>query len=372
MPIESYVPMMMFAVLFGLSMDYEVFLLTAFREHWERTADMHVAVRRGLADTGRLVTSAALIMVAVFASFILSDNVSVKIFGVGLATAVLVDATIVRCLLVPAIMVLAAKGTWWLPGWLDRLLPHLHVEGDPAALSDAATAGGTKDTSKRPAVLHRPALVVGTILGAFIAWIVVPRLPGLPIDSTTAIALSAVLAGVAILLPGGADGARIGRPIRALGYAIGVLLGLVVLGLLSLFIPPVAADNGAITSWSIVLVGLLAVLVVGRTLALPTLLGAISTAIAVGLLSGAAPDSLTIILVTLLPAMTTFMVASIVVGIVNKPDPDALEAQSTDVPVDSQPGHAIDEAQPAHRPEQLVPMLDLDEPQPSSADRETR
>src|SRR5690606_18526726 len=87
-PIESYVPMMMFAVLFGLSMDYEVFLLTAFREHWERTGDMTVAVRRGLADTGHLVTAAAAIMVVVFGSFLLSDNAIVKMFGVGLATAV--------------------------------------------------------------------------------------------------------------------------------------------------------------------------------------------------------------------------------------------------------------------------------------------
>ena len=97
--------MMMFAVLFGLSMDYEVFLLTAFREHWSITGDMKIAVRRGLADSGRLVTAAAMIMVVVFASFILSDNATVKMFGVGLATAVAVDATIVRCLLVPAIMV---------------------------------------------------------------------------------------------------------------------------------------------------------------------------------------------------------------------------------------------------------------------------
>ena len=90
-------------------MDYEVFLLTAFREHWERAGDMTIAVRRGLADTGRLVTAAALIMVVVFGSFLLSENATVKMFGVGLATAVAVDATIVRCLLVPAIMVLAQR-----------------------------------------------------------------------------------------------------------------------------------------------------------------------------------------------------------------------------------------------------------------------
>jgi RND superfamily putative drug exporter len=124
-PIDSYVPMVLFAVLFGLSMDYEVFLLSAIQEHWTRTGDNHVAVRRGLAETGGVITSAALIMVCVFASFILVDNPTVKIFGLGLATAVVVDATIVRCLLVPATMVLLGRWNWWLPDWLDRLLPHV-------------------------------------------------------------------------------------------------------------------------------------------------------------------------------------------------------------------------------------------------------
>jgi RND superfamily putative drug exporter len=124
-PIDSYVPMVLFAVLFGLSMDYEVFLLSAIQEHWTRTGDNHVAVRRGLAETGGVITSAALIMVCVFASFILVDNPTVKIFGLGLATAIVVDATVVRCLLVPATMVLLGRWNWWLPHWLDRLLPHM-------------------------------------------------------------------------------------------------------------------------------------------------------------------------------------------------------------------------------------------------------
>ena len=124
-PIDSYVPMVLFAVLFGLSMDYEVFLLSSVQEHWTRTGDNRVAVRRGLAETGGVITSAALIMVCVFASFILVDNPMVKIFGLGLATAIVVDATIVRCLLVPATMVLLGRWNWWLPRWLDRLLPHL-------------------------------------------------------------------------------------------------------------------------------------------------------------------------------------------------------------------------------------------------------
>jgi RND superfamily putative drug exporter len=130
-PIDSYVPMVLFAVLFGLSMDYEVFLLSAIQEHWARTGDNHVAVRRGLAETGGVITSAALIMVCVFASFILVDNPTVKIFGLGLATAIVVDATIVRCLLVPATMVLLGRWNWWLPRRLDRLLPHVLDHRDP-------------------------------------------------------------------------------------------------------------------------------------------------------------------------------------------------------------------------------------------------
>jgi putative drug exporter of the RND superfamily len=138
-PIDSYVPMVLFAVLFGLSMDYEVFLLSAIQEHWSRTGDNSVAVRRGLAETGGVITSAALIMVCVFASFILVDNPTVKIFGLGLATAIVVDATIVRCLLVPATMVLLGRWNWWLPHWLDRLLPHVldHQAATPEPRSPA-------------------------------------------------------------------------------------------------------------------------------------------------------------------------------------------------------------------------------------------
>jgi RND superfamily putative drug exporter len=113
-------------------MDYEVFLLSAVQEHWARTGDNRVAVRRGLAETGGVITSAALIMVCVFASFVLVDNPTVKIFGLGLATAIVVDATIVRCLLVPATMVLLGRWNWWLPRWLDRLLPHLLDHRAPA------------------------------------------------------------------------------------------------------------------------------------------------------------------------------------------------------------------------------------------------
>jgi RND superfamily putative drug exporter len=114
-PVESYVPMMLFALLFGLSMDYEVFLLTAVREVWDATGDNRAAVREGLARTGRVITSAALIMVCVFASFVLHTDPVIKMFGLGMAAAIMVDATIVRGLLVPATMALLGRANWWAP-----------------------------------------------------------------------------------------------------------------------------------------------------------------------------------------------------------------------------------------------------------------
>jgi len=138
-PIESYVPMMMFAIVFGLSMDYEVFLLARVHEAWMRTRDSKGSVAHGLEITARVITCAALIMVSVFAAFILSNNITVKMLGLGLAVSVLVDATVVRLLLVPAVMTLLGKSAWWLPRWLDRILPHIDTEGDntPAAAAAA-------------------------------------------------------------------------------------------------------------------------------------------------------------------------------------------------------------------------------------------
>ncbi|MFD0346118.1 MMPL family transporter [Kitasatospora aburaviensis] len=147
--IPGYVPLLMFAVLFGLSMDYEVFLLSAVREGYLREGDSRRAVVTGLAGTGRIISSAALIMVAVFLSYLLSDDPVVKMFGVGLATAVALDATVVRGLLVPSTMVLLGDRNWWLPGWLDRLLPHLDIEGDGHTADPVAPEG---DASPRPAV----------------------------------------------------------------------------------------------------------------------------------------------------------------------------------------------------------------------------
>src|SRR5690606_36155067 len=122
-PIVSFVPMFMFAVLFGLSMDYEVFLLSRIREEHLDGRDTTESVVRGIGSTARVITSAALIMICVFLGFVLGDQTIIKMFGVVLATAVLIDATIVRVVLVPATMKLMGRANWWLPRWLDRLLP---------------------------------------------------------------------------------------------------------------------------------------------------------------------------------------------------------------------------------------------------------
>ena len=124
-PVSAFVPVFLFAILFGLSMDYEVFLLSRVREEWLRTQDPVGSVVAGLGATGRVITSAALIMVTVFAGFALDDVVAIKMMGVGMAVAIAVDATIVRLVLVPATMVLLGRWNWWLPGPLDRLLPVL-------------------------------------------------------------------------------------------------------------------------------------------------------------------------------------------------------------------------------------------------------
>lgn len=139
-PIVSFIPMFLFAILFGLSMDYEVFLLSRVREEYLRTGDNGTAVVHGISSTARIITSAALIMVAVFLSFAVADDPSTKMFGLGLATAILTDATIIRMILVPATMTLLGKANWWLPGWLTRLLrqgpsPLIdHFRGEPAAV----------------------------------------------------------------------------------------------------------------------------------------------------------------------------------------------------------------------------------------------
>jgi RND superfamily putative drug exporter len=128
-PIEAFVPVMMFAIVFGLSMDYQVFLVTRIYEEWHRRGDNRAAVTHGLAATGRTITAAAAIMVLVFGAFILGGERVIELFGLGLAGAVLLDALVVRSVLVPGLMLLAGKANWWLPRSLDRVLPHLNVEG---------------------------------------------------------------------------------------------------------------------------------------------------------------------------------------------------------------------------------------------------
>ncbi|MFI1108557.1 MMPL family transporter [Streptomyces physcomitrii] len=129
-PIESYVPMMMFAIVFGLSMDYEIFLLSRVHEAWRRTGEARASVAHALEITARVISCAALIMVSVFAAFLVSDSVVVKMLGLGLAVSVLIDATVVRLLLVPAVMTLLGRAAWWTPRWLDRVLPRLDTEGE--------------------------------------------------------------------------------------------------------------------------------------------------------------------------------------------------------------------------------------------------
>jgi putative drug exporter of the RND superfamily len=127
-PIEAWAPMMLFAIVFGLSMDYEVFLLTRVREEYDKTGDNRRAVADGLAATGRVISAAAAIMVCVFAAFVLGDDRGLKLFGFGLAAAVFIDATIVRLVLVPAAMELMGTANWWAPGWLVRYLPTIRVD----------------------------------------------------------------------------------------------------------------------------------------------------------------------------------------------------------------------------------------------------
>jgi RND superfamily putative drug exporter len=128
-PIDPWIPLMMFTILFGLSMDYEVFLLSRIREEWRRTGNNSDAVADGLAKTGRVISAAAAIMFCVFGSFVIKDPLHIlKVFGLGLAASIFIDAMLVRLVLVPSVMELLGEANWWLPRWLDRLLPRLGVE----------------------------------------------------------------------------------------------------------------------------------------------------------------------------------------------------------------------------------------------------
>jgi putative drug exporter of the RND superfamily len=148
-PIEPWVPMMLFAVVFGLSMDYEVFLLSRIREEWHRTGDSRTSVADGLAATAKVITAAAAIMVVVFGSFMLEFERTMKMMGTGLAVAILFDATIVRMVLVPATMELLGDKNWWLPRWLDRILPNVAVEGH---VEEAAPILDDDESEREPAL----------------------------------------------------------------------------------------------------------------------------------------------------------------------------------------------------------------------------
>jgi RND superfamily putative drug exporter len=318
--IQSFVPMMMFAVLFGLSMDYEVFLLTSFNEHWQRTGDMRVAVRRGLADTGQVVTSAAAIMVVIFASFITTDSGVAKMFGVGLATAVLVDATIVRCLLVPALMVLAAKATWWLPRWLDRALPHLHVEGDPAALQSIhRPAPGPPVEPGRP-VVGAFAAAAGAAAGAGVGLLVDPR-------AGAGVVVAATVAGIVAWLPPGVPGAGTRLVPRAVALLGGVVAAAVAVATVNGLVPMVSRSMaGALLA--MLLLGTVALLAPPvRRNALPWFGGilAVATAAAVGGYPSPDSPSTAVLLrdavVTVLAALLLAVLADRVLAALTRPGP---------------------------------------------------
>ena len=138
-PIEVFIPVMLFAILFGLSMDYEVFLVSRMHEEWVNTGDNDQAVTLGQAETGRVITAAALIMILVFVSFIFGGQLVIKEFGLGFAAAIFIDAFVIRTVLVPSVMHVIGRANWWLPGWLDRAIPKVHVEaaGVPADLTES-------------------------------------------------------------------------------------------------------------------------------------------------------------------------------------------------------------------------------------------
>ena len=130
-PIDAFIPVIAFAIVFGLSMDYEVFLVSRVHEEWQRTRDESVAVREGLAHTGRVITAAAAVMVAVFGAFAISGERVLAMFGLTMASAVFLDALVVRMLLVPAVLQLTGRSTWLLPRWLGRRLPRVALDAEP-------------------------------------------------------------------------------------------------------------------------------------------------------------------------------------------------------------------------------------------------
>ena len=149
-PIMPFLPIMVFAILFGLSMDYQVFLVTRMQEEWARTGDNAASVRRGLAGSGRVVMIAAAIMASVFLAFVPTPDSTIKLFGISLASAVIIDAFLVRLVLVPSLMSILGKANWWLPNWLDRILPRVQIEPGADEIEDGDYAGGASDDDDLP------------------------------------------------------------------------------------------------------------------------------------------------------------------------------------------------------------------------------
>jgi RND superfamily putative drug exporter len=147
LPIPAYVPMLVFCIVFGLSMDYEVFLLSRIHEAWITTRDPHRSVAIGIGATARVITTAAAIMVVVFASFVLNTDPTIKMLSIGMAFAVLIDASLVRMVLVPSVMTLLGSHAWWMPRWLEPVVPSLHLEEG----ATGAAAAGNADQASRPA-----------------------------------------------------------------------------------------------------------------------------------------------------------------------------------------------------------------------------
>jgi putative drug exporter of the RND superfamily len=155
MPLIAFLPVLMFAILFGLSMDYEVFILSRIREEHSLGLSNTESVNHGIAATARIITAAALIMISVFASFILNADPTAKMFGVGLAVAVLLDATVVRMIMVPSTMVLLRGGNWWMPQWLDRIVPNVDIEGGRTAPAPLGRNGAGADRGRRCATTRQ-------------------------------------------------------------------------------------------------------------------------------------------------------------------------------------------------------------------------
>ena len=175
-PVSSWLPILMFAILFGLSMDYEVFLLSRIREDYERTGDAHGSVARGLASTSRVITTAAAIMVLVFLGFATEEGVVIKMIGFGMAVAIFLDATLVRMVLVPATMSLLGERNWWLPAWLDRILPNVQVEAPEPEVADPV------ERSVRPSwsADAQRQVVCSVLLGQPVGHTTMSALPRLP------------------------------------------------------------------------------------------------------------------------------------------------------------------------------------------------